>query len=46
MSFILPVEAREEDVLGAAWVDPFTVSVAWGGADFDVVMDNRLEVSP
>jgi hypothetical protein len=46
MSFILPVEAREEDVLAAAWVDPFTVSVAQGGADFDVVVDSRLEASP
>jgi hypothetical protein len=46
MSFILPVEATEEEVLAAAWVDPFAVSVVREGADFDVVVDSRLEASP
>lgn len=46
MSFILPVEMIEEDVLAVAWADPFSVSVAREDSDFDVVVDGRLEASP
>ena len=45
MSFVLPVEAIEED-LATAWEDPFPVSIAREGADFYGVVDYRLEASP
>jgi hypothetical protein len=45
MSFVLPVEAIEDD-LAAAWEDAFPVSIAREGADFDVVVDDQLETSP
>jgi hypothetical protein len=44
MSFVLPVEAIEDD-LATAWEDAFPVPIAREGADFDVVMDG-LETSP
>jgi hypothetical protein len=44
MSFVLPMEAIEED-LAIAWEDPFPISIAREGVDFDGVVDDRLEAS-